>query len=106
MRSALVALAAAFGAPAPAAAASAGAGAPPPLPPLPQGRLAPTVIPRAPKPTWSWDRIPTSFHGAVKDREFNEAEVARLARYQMATIEKVSCSSALGSPDPDLLTGP
>ena len=103
MRSALVALAAALGAPA----SSAGAGTPPPpLPPLPQGRLAPTVIPRAPKPTWSWDRIPTSFHGAVKDREFNEAEVARLARYQMATIEKVSCSSALGSPDPDLLTGP
>ena len=30
-----------------------------------------------------------SFHGAVKDREFTEAEVDRLARYQMATIEKV-----------------
>ena len=30
-----------------------------------------------------------SFHGAVKDREFTDAEVNRLARYQMATIEKV-----------------
>jgi len=30
-----------------------------------------------------------SFHGAVKDREFTDAEVDRLARYQMATIEKV-----------------
>jgi hypothetical protein len=28
--------------------------------------------------------------GAVKDREFTDAEVGRLARYQMATIEKWS----------------
>ena len=62
--------------------------APPPLPPLPVGPCAPAVIPQAPKPAWSWDHIPTSFHGAVKDREFTDAEVDRLARYQMATIEK------------------
>ena len=37
-----------------------------------------------------------SFHGAVKDREFTDAEVDRLARYQMATIEKwyTPCGSA------------
>ncbi len=55
---------------------------------LPTGRVAPVVIPKAPKPYWSWDHIPTSFHGAVKDRTFTNAEVARLAKYQMATIEK------------------
>jgi hypothetical protein len=55
---------------------------------LPVGPFAPVVIPAAPKPNWSWERIPTSFHGAVKDREFTDAEVKRLAKYQMATIEK------------------
>eukprot|EP01044_Picomonas_judraskeda_P016903 COSAG03_NODE_3081_length_2239_cov_5.724299_3_plen_200_part_00 len=69
---------------------------PPPLPPLPTGDRAPHVIPAAPKPAWSWERIPTSFHGAVKDREFTDAEIDRLARYQMATIEKwyTPCGSA------------
>jgi hypothetical protein len=38
-----------------------------------------------------------SFHGAVKDREFTDAEVDRLARYQMATIEKVSMDRLVGS---------
>lgn len=55
---------------------------------LPVGPRAPIVIPQAPKPHWSWDRVPRSFHGAVKDRDFNEAEVARLAQFQMVTIEK------------------
>ena len=42
---------------------------------LPVGPIAPVVIPRAPSPNWSWDRIPTSWHGAVKDRFFTDAEV-------------------------------
>jgi hypothetical protein len=71
-----------------AMAAATGPTAPPSLPPLPIGPRAPAVIPQPPKPAWSWDHIPTSFHGAVKDREFTDAEVDRLARYQMATIEK------------------
>lgn len=63
---------------------------------LPVGPFAPRIVPVAPKPNWNWDRIPTSFHGAVKDREFNETEVSRLARYQMTTIEKwyTPCASA------------
>lgn len=67
------------------------------MPPLPPDTpLAPTVIPKAPSPYWSWDRIPTSYHGAVKDRVFNDDEVARLAKYQMVTIEKwyTPCASA------------
>ena len=65
-------------------------------PPLPTGPTAPHVTPAAPTPNFNWDRVPTSFHGAVKDREFTDAEVARLARYQMATIEKwyTPCGSA------------
>ena len=43
---------------------------------------------------------------AKAEQAATAAEAARRARYQMPTIEKVSCSSALGSPDPDLLTGP
>jgi hypothetical protein len=50
---------------------------------LPSGPFAPTVIPKAPQPFWSWDRIPRSFHGAVKDREFTDEEVALLATFQM-----------------------
>jgi hypothetical protein len=42
-----------------ALAAAGSSGAPPPLPPLPTGPQAPHVIPQAPKPAWSWDRIPT-----------------------------------------------
>jgi hypothetical protein len=44
---------------APPAAALVGEVPPPPLPPLPVGPRAPTVIPQAPKPNWSWDHIPT-----------------------------------------------
>ena len=33
---------------------------------LPSGPFAPHVKPTAPKPNWNWNRIPTSFHGAVK----------------------------------------
>ena len=36
--------------------------------PLPSGKLAPTVIPAHPQPYWSWDVIPTSMHGADKNR--------------------------------------
>ena len=70
--------------------------APPVLPPLPTGPRAPVVVPEPPSPTWSWDFLPTSFHGAVKDRDFTAAEVLRLARYQMTTIEKwyTPCGSA------------
>ena len=62
----------------------------------PDAPRAPIVIPAAPRPSWSWERVPTSFHGAVKDREFTAAEVRRLARYQMTTIEKwyTPCGSA------------
>ena len=56
--------------------------------PLPTGARAPTVIPAKPTPFWSWDRIPTSMHGADKNREYNDSEVARLAKYQMYTPEK------------------
>jgi len=59
-----------------------------PLPPLPVGPRAPVMIPQKPVLYWSWDRIPTSFQGAQKDRAFNDAEVQRLAQYQMLTLEK------------------
>lgn len=55
---------------------------------LPVGPLAPVVIPQKPHPHWSWDRIPTAFQGAQKDRAFNADEVSRLAKYQMLTLEK------------------
>ena len=56
---------------------------------------------------WSWDRIPTSFQGAQKDRAFNDAEVKRLALYQMLTLEKwyTPCASqgpAQGGPACDV----
>jgi hypothetical protein len=49
-----------------------------------------------PTPYWSWERIPTSYHGAVRDRTFTDAEVARLAQFQMVTVEKwyTPCASA------------
>jgi hypothetical protein len=58
------------------------------LPDLPVGPHAPVVIPQKPVLHWSWDRIPTSFQGSKKEREFNDAEVQRLAKYQMLTLEK------------------
>ena len=57
-------------------------------PPLPVGPRAPIVVPQKPAPYWSWDRIPTSFHGADKERAFNETEVKRLALYQVLALEK------------------
>ena len=63
---------------------------------LPVGPIAPQLIPQKPYPYFSWDHIPRSFHGAVKTREFNDTEVAHLAKFQMATIEKwyTPCGSA------------
>lgn len=46
--------------------------------PLPTGDFAPTIIPEPPKPYWNWDRIPLSFHGAVKDRYFTPEEVSEV----------------------------
>ena len=50
--------------------------------------FAPVVIPAVPHAYWSWDRIPTSYHGAPRTRPFNESEIKRLAKYQMVTLEK------------------
>ena len=58
------------------------------LPELPTGPRAPTVVPVHPQPYWSWDRIPTSMHGADRNRAYNQSEVERLAKYQMYTPEK------------------
>ena len=65
-------------------------------PALPTGKMAPTVIAQRPKPYWSWEVIPTSMHGADRDRKYNASEVARLAKYQMYTAEKwyTKCGSA------------
>ena len=58
-------------------------------PPLPVGPRAPPVEPAAPSlAKWSWDRIPTSFHGAPRTRFFNASEMARLAKYQVVALEK------------------
>ena len=62
--------------------------APPLHPPLPTGSRAPLVTALPPKPYWSWEVIPTSMHGADKERLYNGSEVARLAKYQMVTPEK------------------
>eukprot|EP00036_Acanthoecidae_sp_10tr_P014772 CAMPEP_0206291816 /NCGR_PEP_ID=MMETSP0106_2-20121207/3311_1 /ASSEMBLY_ACC=CAM_ASM_000206 /TAXON_ID=81532 /ORGANISM="Acanthoeca-like sp., Strain 10tr" /LENGTH=841 /DNA_ID=CAMNT_0053722381 /DNA_START=158 /DNA_END=2683 /DNA_ORIENTATION=- len=64
------------------------ASAPPPGRTLPIGPRAPQVVPIKPTLRWSWDRIPTSFQGAKKERAFTELEVRRLAKYQMLTPEK------------------
>ena len=57
-----------------------------PLPPGPA--LAPVVIPQKPSPYFSWDVIPTAFHGANKSGVYNDATVGLLAQHQMVTIEK------------------
>ena len=56
----------------------------------------PVIYPAKPTPRWSWDRIPTSFHGADKERAFNGSEVRRLAKYQVLCLEKwyTPCASA------------
>ena len=62
---------------------------------LPSGPKAPVVVPARPRPYFSWDRIPSSFHGANKRRKFSDKEVERLAKFQMLTIEKwyTGCAS-------------
>jgi len=46
-------------------------------------------IPAKPTPYFSWDTVPTAFHGANKARLYTENEVQELAkRYQMITLEK------------------
>ena len=55
---------------------------------LPVGPRAPVVHPQKPDLYWSWNRIPTAFQGSKKERAFNDAEVQRLAKYQMLTLEK------------------
>jgi hypothetical protein len=42
-------------------------------------RLAPVVIPKVPKPYWSWDTIPTAFHGANRSGAFTDDAVRLLA---------------------------
>eukprot|EP00040_Diaphanoeca_grandis_P003269 m.24433 g.24433 ORF g.24433 m.24433 type:complete len:425 (+) comp14608_c0_seq1:64-1338(+) len=56
--------------------------------PLPDGPIAPPHPALAPKPYFNWARIPTSFHGARKDSAYSDAEVARLAKFQVLAIEK------------------
>jgi hypothetical protein len=48
-------------------------------------RLAPALIPEAPKPYFSWDVIPTAFHGANKSGIYTDEAVAQLAKHQMVT---------------------
>ena len=69
---------------------------------LPDGPIAPPLIAEGPSIYWSWDRIPTSFHGGLKTREYNETEIQRLAKYQMVTIEKwyTPCGAATPQSDP------
>ena len=55
---------------------------------LPVGPMAPRHVARAPRPFFSWDTIPTSFHGARKDAAYTEHEVQRLAQYSVLAIEK------------------
>lgn len=57
---------------------------------LPVGPRAPPVSPIAAPSLekWTWDRIPTSFHGAPRTRFFNDSELERLAKYQIVALEK------------------
>ena len=41
--------------------------------------LAPVVIPAVPKPFFSWDTIPTAFHGANTSGVYTDEAVAELA---------------------------
>lgn len=58
------------------------------MPPLPVGPMAPVHPCEPPTPFFSWAKIPTSFHGARKDAVFSDAEVERLAKYQVVAVEK------------------
>ena len=55
---------------------------------LPVGPMAPRHVARAPRPYFSWDTVPTSFHGARKDAAYTEDEVKRLAEYNVLCLEK------------------
>jgi hypothetical protein len=61
-------------------------------------KLAPTVIPAHAKPYFSWDVIPTAFHGANKSGIYTDEAVAQLAKHQMVTIEKWYTQCASQSP--------
>jgi hypothetical protein len=50
--------------------------------------VAPVVIPSPPNPFFSWDTIPTAFHGANRTGVYSEDAVKLLARNSMVTIEK------------------
>ena len=52
------------------------------------GGLAPVIIPARPKPYFSWDTLPTAFHGANRSGVFTDDAVRLLATHQMVTIEK------------------
>ena len=70
-------------------------------------RLAPTLIAEQPTPFFSWETIPTAFHGANKSGVFTDEAVALLARNQLVTIEKwytecASQSPAMGPPSCDV----
>jgi hypothetical protein len=62
---------------------------------LPSGPLAPVVIPQLPRPFWSWETIPTAFHGANRSGAFTDEQIKLLSRNQMVTIEKwyTKCAS-------------
>jgi hypothetical protein len=45
--------------------------------------LAPTVIPDPPTPFFSWDTIPTAFHGANRSGVYTDTAVELLARHQV-----------------------
>jgi hypothetical protein len=53
-----------------------------------QLELAPAIIPAAPKPYFSWDTIPTAFHGANRSGLYTDEAVRQLSKHQMVTIEK------------------
>jgi hypothetical protein len=51
--------------------------------------IAPVLIPaHIPHPRWSWDTIPTAFHGANRTGYFSKEAVDALAKYHMVSMEK------------------
>lgn len=60
--------------------------------------LAPSLTPQAPKPFFSWDVIPTAFHGGNKSGVYTDEAVALLSKHQMVTIEKWYTPCASQSP--------
>ena len=45
--------------------------------------IAPVIIPAHPKPYFSWDFIPTAFHGANRTGVYTDDAIVKLARHQM-----------------------